>query len=66
MLYPSSCVFLYACFGKDYAVYSLCSLDWMTSQEDHYVLGNELRVDNGVDRIIGFEIFTKSPINKNK
>ena len=32
MFYPSSCVFVYACLGKDNFMGSLRCLDWMTSK----------------------------------
>ena len=32
--YPSSCVFVNACLGEDYAMALLCFLDWITSQGD--------------------------------
>ena len=39
MFCPSSCVFVYACLGKDFVIAMLCCLDWMTLQEDQIIEG---------------------------
>ena len=39
MFCPSSCVFVYACLGKDFVMVMLCCLDWMTLQEDQIIEG---------------------------